>query len=128
MTQYCSCCGQPFEPRQQTPQQRFCSTPACQRARKRQWQREKLLSDPDYRCNQLAAQHAWKKRNQDYWRTYHTERKSKQSAEHLKMDVSTFTSGVYRITKIRASSRDERDSWIVKITPLFAIPPYKMDG
>ncbi len=70
MTRYCACCGKPFEPRPQVPDQAYCSAPDCQRARKRQWQRAKLQSDPDYRINQHAAQQAWALRNQDYWRNY----------------------------------------------------------
>ena len=58
MTRHCTCCGKPFEPRPQVPGQAYCSDPDCQRARKRQWQRAKLQSDPDYRSNQRAAQQA----------------------------------------------------------------------
>jgi len=54
MTQRCACCDKPFDPRPQVPDQAFCSAPDCQRARKRQWQRAKLPSDPDYRINQRA--------------------------------------------------------------------------
>ncbi len=70
MIRHCTCCGKPFEPRPQVPDQAFCSSPDCQRARKRQWQRAKFQSDPDYRVNQRAAQQAWSQRNQDYWRAY----------------------------------------------------------
>lgn len=70
MTRHCACCGKPFAPRPQVPDQAYCSSPDCQRARKRQWQRVKLQSDPDYRINQRAAQQAWSQRNQDYWRNY----------------------------------------------------------
>lgn len=66
----CACCGQSFEPRPQAPGQAYCSSPDCQRARKRQWQRAKLQSDSDYRINQRAAQQAWSQRNPDYWRNY----------------------------------------------------------
>ncbi|HNQ04624.1 MAG TPA: hypothetical protein PKH69_08425 [Thiobacillaceae bacterium] len=74
MTQHCACCGRPFEPRPQVPDQAYCSAPDCQRARKRQWQRAKHQSDPDYRINQRAAQQAWSQRNQDYWRNYREDR------------------------------------------------------
>lgn len=65
-TRLCAHCGHPFEPRPQVPDQAFCSAPECQRARKREWQRAKLQSDPDYRINQQAAQRAWSQRNHDY--------------------------------------------------------------
>jgi len=74
MNRHCACCGRPFEPRPQVPDQAYCSAPDCQRARKRQWQRAKIQSDPDYRINQRAAQQAWSQRNQDYWRNYRDDR------------------------------------------------------
>ena len=46
-TKRCAYCGRPFEPRPQVPDQAFCASRECQRARKRQWQRDKLKSDPD---------------------------------------------------------------------------------
>ena len=70
MHRRCACCGRPFEPRPQVPEQAYCSAPDCQRARKRRWQQTRLRSDPDYRHNQRDAQRAWLDRNPDYWRSY----------------------------------------------------------
>jgi hypothetical protein len=66
----CAACGQPFRPRPQAPAQRFCSSAACQRERRRQWQRTRRREDPEYRDNQAQAQRAWVERNPDYWRKY----------------------------------------------------------
>ena len=66
----CVACGQPFQPRPQVPQQSYCSAPGCQRARRRQWQRLKLQTDPDYQDNQARARQAWSQRNPKYWRKY----------------------------------------------------------
>ena len=66
----CCCCGQPFRPRPQNPTQTYCSQPACQRARKRDWQRAKRASDPDYRANDRAAQRAWAQSHPPYWRDW----------------------------------------------------------
>jgi len=66
----CRCCGQPFSPRPQNPTQSYCSDPACQRARKRDWQRAKRASDPDYRANERAAQRTWAERHPQYWRAW----------------------------------------------------------
>lgn len=66
----CCCCGQPFQPRPQNPTQTYCSQPACQRARKRDWQRAKRASDPDYRANDRAAQRAWAQAHPQYWRDW----------------------------------------------------------
>ena len=66
----CQCCGRTFRPRPQNPNQRFCSDAACQRARKRQWQRRKRASDPDYRANEQAAQRRWAGEHRSYWRQW----------------------------------------------------------
>lgn len=141
MTRHCTSCGKPFEPRPQTPDQTFCSLPDCQRARKRQWQRAKFQSDPDYRINQRAAQQAWAQRNQDYWRNYREARpecaqrnreqqRSRDRGPNVdlaKMDVCDLPTGLYRITQYPASPRENGDSWVVEITPVCVTCPCKMD-
>ena len=146
MTQHCACCGRPFEPRPQVPDQAYCSAPDCQRARKRQWQRAKLQSDPDYRINQRAAQQAWSQRNQDYWRNYRDDRpeyaRRNRDLQRLrdaevrdqgadvdlaKMDVCDLPTGLYRITRHPAFPRENGDSWVVEITPVCVTCPCKMD-
>jgi hypothetical protein len=66
----CRGCGQPFQPRPQNPTQTYCSQPACQRARKRDWQRRKRATDPDYRANDQAAHRAWAQAHPQYWRAW----------------------------------------------------------
>ena len=137
----CAGCGQPFEPRPQVPDQAYCSEPDCQRARKRQWQRAKRLSDPDYRINQRAAQQAWTQRHPDYWRDYRAAkpeyeqrnreqqraRDQARNADLAKMDVCDLPSGLYRITRHPASPMENGDSWVVEITPVTVTCPRKMD-
>ncbi len=50
--------------------QRYCGKPACQRARKRRWEREKLKNDPDYRANKHESQKIWRQQHLDYDRNY----------------------------------------------------------
>lgn len=66
----CQCCGKVFKPRPQTPNQRYCGRPQCQRERKRVWQKEKRGKDPDYRDNQRRAQQRWAAHHPDYWRKW----------------------------------------------------------
>ncbi|MGF6965781.1 hypothetical protein OKW43_002809 [Paraburkholderia sp. WC7.3g] len=66
----CIACGCAFQPYPQVPAQRFCSAPACQRERRRRWQRQRLRTDADYRDNQARAQAKWRTRHPDYWREY----------------------------------------------------------
>jgi hypothetical protein len=146
MNRYCTCCGKLFELRPQIPDQIYCSAPDCQRARKRQWQRTKLKSDPDYRINQRAAQQAWSQRNQNYWRDYreaksdpernqqqHWSRDAPQwtqvrEAGLAKMDVCDLPSGLYRITRHPSVSAEHGGSWVVEITPVRVARPRKMDA
>jgi hypothetical protein len=66
----CKHCRKRFRLRPQSPSQEYCSAPACQRARKRNWQRQKNLSDPAYRGNRQDAQRRWREKNPGYWREY----------------------------------------------------------
>jgi|JTFO01.1.fsa_nt_gb hypothetical protein len=52
------------------PDQKYCSHPDCQRARKREWQRQKIKDDAGYRGNQKDAQTRWRLKNPDYWKKY----------------------------------------------------------
>ena len=71
--QRCRCCGEPFVPRSQNPTQSYCARRACQRARKREWQRAKRAADPDYRANDQAARRTWAQAHPEYCRAYHPE-------------------------------------------------------
>jgi hypothetical protein len=51
------------------PDQKYCSHPDCQRARKREWQRQKIKDDAGYRGNQKDAQTRW--RREEYMGTGH---------------------------------------------------------
>jgi len=48
----------------------YCSSPECQKARKRKWQKEKLITDNDYKEHQAKAQKAWCSKNKGYWKEY----------------------------------------------------------
>jgi len=142
MTRCCACCGSPFTPRPQAPTQAFCSSPDCQRARKREWQRAKRQSDPHYQQDQLDAQRKWAKRNPDYWSNYraarpeYAQRNREQQRlrdangvdiDLAKMDMCNLPSGLYRITRHPTLPGETGDSWIVEITPVSLVCPRKMD-
>lgn len=69
-TRTCAACGTVFTALPHIPNQRYCSAAACQRARRRAWQRERLHTDSDYRDNQARARAGWLSRHPDYWRQY----------------------------------------------------------
>jgi hypothetical protein len=66
----CAHCRRRFVPNPRSKTQRFCSHTPCQRARKAQWQRDKMATDPDYQANQRDARRAWQNRHRTYWRQY----------------------------------------------------------
>lgn len=147
VTRYCAHCGGAFHPRPQAPKQAFCSAPACQRTRKRQWQKGKLRSDPDYLANQRAAQRAWSARNEGYWRNWRQARSAPAQVERArqvpgeaaqraqdavapqgaKMDVSVLLPGLYHLQPRPEFSGPNGASWLVEITPVRVGAPRKMD-
>ena len=71
----CLCCGRLFMPRNRN--QNYCSAKKCQRARKADWQRHKMKTDPDYRRDQRISQKKWLSANPDYWKNYRSENPEK---------------------------------------------------
>jgi hypothetical protein len=68
---HCRCL---FVPNPRAKTQRFCANKACQRARKAQWQRNKMATDSDYRANQRDCQQRWQRQHPQYWRAYRHQR------------------------------------------------------
>jgi hypothetical protein len=142
----CAGCGCLFVPRRNVPQQRYCSKRACQRTRRRRWQRHKLKADADYRANQAAAQRRWRERHPDYWRRYrqrcpeYAERNREQQRERNRRRRSAGTgpspppianmdayrtqkpirSGTYRLVPVAAEGVAKMDAYVVEIRLLSA--------
>ncbi len=140
-TRRCAACGGLFEPRRNVPQQRYCAKPACQRTRRRRWQRQKLKADADYRANQAAAQRRWRERHRGYWRAYrqrhpaYTARNRAQQSERnqrrrkgatgpspppiANMDVceveKPVVSGTYRLIPVTRPGIAKMDAYLVKM-------------
>ncbi len=137
----CAACGCLFEPRRNVPHQRYCSERACQRTRRRRWQRQKLKSDADYRANQAAAQRRWRARHPQYWRAYR-KRHPQYTADNRKrqrernrrrrlagsvpspppianMDAYSsqqpVRSGTYRLVPVAAPGVAKMDAYLVKM-------------
>lgn len=129
----CAMCGQLFEPRAQSPNQKCCSRRSCQRARKAQWQKQKIKSDPDYRENKQRAQIRWRESHPDYWRTYREDHqayavknrelqriRNSQPKEVAKMDASAvgdhLRSGLYVLAQTTCDDIAKIGTWIVHLT------------
>ena len=138
----CIHCGTHFIPVPQVPNQAYCSKANCQKERRRQWHKNKLLSDPDYRDNQSRAQKAWTKKNPDYWRQhrqggrdYENSLPSGQDPSALeppnpsvKMDSLTppqsmrkaLQDGVFRLKVLSEPDGVKMDVWIVELSRIHA--------
>jgi len=82
--------------------QRYCGSKECQQARKSEWHRKKMKSDPYYAQRQNQSRQRWCDKNRDYWKNYrntHTEyadrnrelqkqRDQKRRRRCVKMDAS----------------------------------------
>ncbi len=66
----CPYCQQVFQPARYHPQQVVCSQPACQRQRRRDYQRQKIASDPVYRQVSLDSSQKWRRAHPGYWKQY----------------------------------------------------------
>lgn len=133
---WCSSCGEAFESRPQSPRQAYCPKEACQRARKRLWQRTKRSTDDDYRENQVVAQERWRDSHPDYWRQYrnaHPEytasnrlqqkQRNARRAGNLRVianeDASRLrlpTVGIFRLTQLEPEYKGVRKEWTVQLT------------
>jgi len=134
----CAACGRPFKALPQLPEQSYCSDEACQRERRKLWQRTRRTEDPDYRENQARAQEAWLARNPDYWRLYRArnpqytqhnrerqrdrsrDRRGSDLAKMNEADVALLlSSGLYRLTVVAVSRVAKMDAcFLVELVPV----------
>ena len=66
----CCHCGTFFAPSPRHKNQVYCMSPACRRARKAAWKRNKMQTDPDYRYNHKLTNQKWAEANPSYWKNY----------------------------------------------------------
>ena len=70
----CTACGRRFQPHPQISLQCYCSTPECQRERRRRWRQAKRRDDPDYLGNDSDYYKEWAtRRGIEIVRTYPTD-------------------------------------------------------
>ncbi len=93
--------------------QSYCGDPPCQRARKADWKRLKLVEDPDYRLNHIEGNKSWRTSNPDYWRTYRQKNPEKAKRNRL----------LQKLRRIKArrdlGSKGRPDTSVAKVDALF---------
>ena len=71
----CRYCIQKFRPSRYHPDQQVCSSADCQRRRRTDYHRQKLIEDPIYREQCLDSQKKWREKNPHYMKRYWAKRR-----------------------------------------------------
>jgi hypothetical protein len=66
----CPFCSSEFQPSRYHPDQRICASPDCQRRRRRDYHKSKLVNDPAYREQCRDSQKHWRDKNRGYMKRY----------------------------------------------------------
>ena len=66
----CRYCENLFQRSKYRAQQTVCGEPSCQRQRRADYHRQKLVGDAEYRQVCCDSSHKWRARNPDYWQGY----------------------------------------------------------
>ena len=66
----CINCSRSFIQSPRHKNQSYCKREKCQKAKKADWQRQKLLTNPEYRANQKYSNWKWREANPGYWKKY----------------------------------------------------------
>ena len=66
----CRFCEHSFLPSKYQAGQLVCGSPDCQRRRRAEYHRQKIVADPEYRQVCGDSSQKWRSRHPDYWRRY----------------------------------------------------------
>jgi len=72
----CRYCAENFRPSRYHPDQQVCSSGSCQRRRRTDYHRKKLVEDPLYREQCRDSQKKWRENNPYYMKRYWAKRRS----------------------------------------------------
>jgi len=96
----CVYCGDLFDSSPRHKNQIVCKKEECQRAKKADWQRHKMKTDPIYRDSQEISQKQWARDNQGYWKEYRKNNPEKAERNRILQAI--------RNRKARSSDSDEK--------------------
>jgi hypothetical protein len=66
----CLNCSTFFPPSPRHKHQSYCMNPECRRAKKADWKRIKMHTDPQFRKDQYLSNQKWAQNNPAYWTDY----------------------------------------------------------
>ena len=79
----CLCCYEYFAKSPRHKNQNYCKKLKCQRTQKAEWQRKKLLTDPEYKSGQKLSNKKWQETDPDYWKKYRSKNVEKTERNRL---------------------------------------------
>ena len=107
----CIYCGTFFDPSPRHKNQTACKRASCQRAKKADWQRHKMKTDPDYRASQKISWQQWAKANPEYWKQYPKRNPEKAERNRIFQTIRNQRSrGSRNLAKMDASLIAKMDS------------------
>jgi len=79
----CINCSRGFIKSPRHKNQSYCKRQKCQRAKKADWQRQKMRCDPEYKASQKLSNRKWKDANPGYWKKYRDKNPDKAERNRL---------------------------------------------
>ena len=79
----CIHCGQGFSKSPRHKNHNYCKKQKCRRAKKADWQRQKIRCDPEYKAGQKLSNRKWREANPGYWRKYRKKNPEKTERNRL---------------------------------------------
>jgi hypothetical protein len=93
----CRYCIHKFRPSRYHPDQKVCSSGDCQRRRRTDYHRKKLVEDPGYRAQCRDSQQKWRDKNPHYMKSYWADRRA---GDLLNAKKSRLTSELNHLLKL----------------------------
>jgi len=117
----CINCGSSFIQSLRHKHQSYCKREKCQRAKKADWQRQKLRTDPDYKASQKVSNRKWMASNPGYFKSYREKNPEKAARNRMLQRLRN---------KKKASSTTGRQGIIAKMdaSALLSQPRFKAMG
>ena len=108
----CPYCHKPFDPSPFHPKQSVCLSPECQRKRQRDYHRNKIAADAEYRQVCADSRKKWRENNPGYQRRYRqqhenycTQNRKKQQERNQKRQLAVIVKNNLAIDVKRLPAR-----------------------
>jgi hypothetical protein len=112
----CPYCQTAFQPSPRRPSQIVCSRPDCQNQRRKQYQRNKRLTDPEYAQVVRDSRRKWWHEHPDYQKTYrqtHPQAVARNRDQQRQRDHKRRIGDLVRNTLVFDLKRSVADVWVV---------------